>query len=404
MRKLGIIAALTVAVLLFAGSAGAWETATGDAYEMLTGTYACETAPVFANKDTLPVAAESVLLVERETGTVLYEDNADAPHAIASITKVMTMILVMEAIEEGRIGLEDLVTTSEHAYSMGGSQIWLEPGETMTVDQMLRAVAVASANDAAVALAEHVAGSEEAFVALMNQKAQALGMSNTTFKNANGLDEEGHLSCARDVAIMSREVLRHELVRNYVTFWRDELRGGETQLTNTNKMLKSFNGITGLKTGTTNKAGVCISASAERDGMELIAVVLGSPDSKSRFSAASSLLEYGFANYELAPIAVDPARLAPVDVKFGVEESCAVYYEIPSCIVVEKGKADTVSAEVTLSPDVTAPVEEGQVLGEIAVYCDGAPLDTYPLTASCAVERLEFGSGLRKLLDAVITM
>ncbi|MEA4912821.1 MAG: D-alanyl-D-alanine carboxypeptidase family protein, partial [Oscillospiraceae bacterium] len=255
--------------------------------EHILGASSVQTTQAIANAD-LSMDATAAILVDAVTGTVLYEKNADAPRAIASITKVMTLLLVMEALDAGKITIEDEVTASEHAYSMGGSQIWLEPGEVMTVDELLRAVAVASANDAAVALAEYVGGSEEAFVGDMNRRAASLGMTNTTFKNSNGLDEDGHMSCARDVSVMSRELLKHELIRNYITIWTDELRGGETQLTNTNKMLRSYDGITGIKTGTTNKAGVCISAAAARDGMELIAVVLGSSDSAGRFAAAQT--------------------------------------------------------------------------------------------------------------------
>ena len=275
----------------------------------------------------LSLDARSLIVVEASTGTVLYEDNADERLPIASITKVMTLILVMEALERGEISLDDEVETSVHAYSMGGSQIWLSPGEIMTVDELLRAVAVASANDAAVALAEYVEGSEGAFVTMMNQRALELGMTNTTFKNSNGLDEDGHLSTARDVAIMSRELLRHELIRNYVTIWMYELRGGQTQLVNTNKMLKSYTGVTGLKTGTTSKAGVCISASAKRDDIELIAVVLGSSNSSGRFKAAGDLLDYGFANFELAPVSVDREQLSKVRVRLGTEQYCSVYFD-----------------------------------------------------------------------------
>ncbi len=276
----------------------------------------------------LSMDATAAILVDAATGTVLYERSADAPRAIASITKVMTLILVMEALDAGAIALTDPVTVSEHAYSMGGSQIWLEPGEVMTVDELLRAVAVASANDAAVALAEFVSGSEESFVAEMNNKAAALGMTNTTFKNANGLDEDGHMSCARDVALMSRELLRHELVRDYITIWTDELRGGETELTNTNKLLRTFQDTTGIKTGTTGKAGVCISASARRDGMELIAVVLGSSDSASRFAAAKTMLNYGFANYELAELRLDESYFTPVKVCLGQKQFCEYAVEV----------------------------------------------------------------------------
>ena len=352
----------------------------------------------------LSLDAKAVILVERETGDVLYEDNADESRPVASITKVMTMILVMEAIETGRISLDDDVVVTEHAYSMGGSQIWLEPGEVMTVDGLLRAVAVQSANDAAVALAEYVSGGEEAFVVEMNRKAKELGMTKTTFKNACGLDEEGHLSCARDVAIMSRECLKHDLIREYVTIWMDELRGGETSLTNTNKMLKSFNGMTGLKTGTTNKAGVCITASAEREGMELIAVVLGSPDSKARFAAARDLLEFGFANYELAGIDINPVDVSPVKVKLGEKEYCEYTYNVPDYVVVDKGKGDSVSYSVEMAETQAAPVEKGQTVGEITVYSEGIVIGVYPITATRRVEKLNFGSSYKMLLNSLLGM
>ncbi len=405
MKRLKFIALLLIIALTLSLGVPvtAYETARIDEFDQVTGFTGRFTA-AFANIETMPLDATAVILVERDTGEVLYEMNGDEPRAIASITKIMTMILVMEALESGQITLEDKVNISEHAFSMGGSQIWLEPGEIFTVDELLRAVAVQSANDAAVALAEHVGGSEDAFVAMMNQEALKHGMTQTTFKNSNGLDEEGHMSCARDVALMSREVLRHELIRNYITIWQDELRGGETQLTNTNKLLKTFNGITGIKTGTTSKAGVCISASAEREGMELIAVVLGSSNGQGRFNAARSLLEYGFAHYELAEVAVDMEQLLPVGVKLGVEELCELDFTVPRNVVVQKGKADSVVCEISLADRVEAPVEAGQVLGEISVYCDGMLISSSPITAKNAVEKIGFQSGLQKLLDAVFTM
>ena len=252
-----------------------------------------------ASTDTLDVPCAAAVLIDEDSGTVLYEKNADQQRPIASITKLMTLLLTFEALSAGRIALTDTVPVSEHAYHMGGSQIWLEPGEQMTLDDMLKAICISSANDAAVAVAEFVGGSEPAFVQQMNARAAELGLTNTHFENSCGLDAEGHLSTARDVAMMSREILlRHAEVRNYCSIWMDTLRGGATQLVNTNKMLKTYNGITGLKTGTTSKAGVCISASAERNGLRLIAVVLGASSGKERFEAATALLDYGFANYE----------------------------------------------------------------------------------------------------------
>ena len=246
------------------------------------------------------VKAPAAVLMEAQTGRVLYEKNPHEKRPCASITKVMTLLLVMEALDAGKISLTDTVTTSAHAASMGGSDIWLKEGETMSVDDMLKATVVASANDAAVALAEYVAGSEEDFLRQMNEKAQELGMADTTFKNCNGLDEEGHLTSAYDVAVMSRELMKHKKIFDYTMIWIDYVRDGQTQLVNTNKLIKSYKGITGLKTGTTGQAGSCISATAERDGVQLIAVVLGAANTKDRFSAASTLLDYGFANWSVA--------------------------------------------------------------------------------------------------------
>ena len=387
---------LLLALLLSPVRALAFEGISADPYYQLTGSQPPSEVPVSAEA-ALTLDARAVLLGDAATGEILYKEAASEPMPIASITKVMTMLLIMEALDSGRITLEDEVTASEHAYSMGGSQIWLEPGEVMTVHELLKAVAVASANDAAVALAEHVSGSEDAFVAEMNRKAASLGMHNTCFKNSNGLDEEGHLSTAEDVFIMSRELLRHELVREYVSIWMDELRGGETQLVNTNKLLTSYSGITGLKTGSTSKAGICISASAERDGMELIAVVLGSPDSKSRFAAARTLLDHGFASYELAELSVPEDTAREVGVKLGKEESCGWVCELPEVALVKKGMKDSVRVEITAAESVTAPVEEGQVLGEATVYVAGELKGSYPILAERAVEKMDFLTAIERL-------
>lgn len=398
MKIRQFLALLLAAALLTAppAAAGAYY----DDHEAVTAAVPPSAAAIGAS---LTLNAGSALLVERETGQVLYEKNADAPRAIASITKVMTMILVMEAIESGRIALEDEVTASHHAYETGGAQIWLEPGEVMTVDQLLRAVAVASANDAAVALAEYVGGSEEVFVADMNRKAAELGMTGTTFKNCNGLDEPGHISCARDVAVMSREVLRHELIRRYITIWQDTLRGGKTELTNTNKLLKRYNGITGIKTGTTDDAGVCITASAERGGMELIAVVLGSPSGKDRFDAATALLDFGFAHFELADVAAGFVCPPPA-VAHGQTDTVPLAYRLPEHIVVEKGKKEQVSVTAELRGGLCAPIAAGEPLGEICILCGSDVLLTVPVTAAGPVARVDFLLGLRLLLRELAWM
>ena len=266
------------------------------------------------------VTAPSAVLIEPETMKVLYEKNGHEQRACASVTKVMTLILVMEAIDAGKLNWDQMITASAHAASMGGSDIWLEEGEQMSVRDMVKATVVASANDAAVALAEAVSGTEDEFVRQMNEKAKALGMENTVFKNCNGLDEEGHLTTAYDVALMSCELIKHEEIFEFTSIWMDELRDGKTQIVNTNKLLKSYNGITGLKTGTTSQAGSCISATAERDGLSLVAVVLGSETGTDRFKAAATLLDYGFANYKKTNLILPEDAPMEIKVKNGMEK------------------------------------------------------------------------------------
>lgn len=335
---------------------------------------------------------QAAILVDEDSGTVLYEKNADEQRPIASITKVMTLLLTFQALEEGKIHLDDIVPVSEHAYSMGGSQIWLEPGEQMTLNDMLKAICVSSANDAAVAVAEFVGGSEPAFVQMMNERAAELGMTSTHFENACGLDQEGHLSSARDVAIMSREMLLHHTeVRDYCSIWTDTLRDGATQLVNTNKLLKSYSGITGLKTGTTSKAGVCISASAERNGLRLIAVVLGSASGKERFEAATTLLDYGFANYEnvTAELPADAPQELPVT--RGTSEAVTLQYEAPQKCLVPKGQGEQLHVEVELPQTLQAPVAAGTPVGTVHWKSGETDLQTFSITAAQDVEALSFG-------------
>ena len=335
---------------------------------------------------------QAAILVDEDSGTVLYEKNADEQRPIASITKVMTLLLTFQALEEGKIHLDDVVPVSEHAYSMGGSQIWLEPGEQMTLNDMLKAICVSSANDAAVAVAEFVGGSEPAFVQMMNERAAELGMTSTHFENACGLDQEGHLSSARDVAIMSREMLLHHTeVRDYCSIWTDTLRDGATQLVNTNKLLKSYSGITGLKTGTTSKAGVCISASAERNGLRLIAVVLGSASGKERFEAATTLLDYGFANYEnvTAELPTDAPQALPVT--RGTSEAVTLQYEAPQKCLVPKGQGEQLHVEVELPQTLQAPVAAGTPVGTVHWKSGETDLQTFSITAAQDVEALSFG-------------
>ncbi len=347
--------------------------------------------------------ARSVILMERETGTILYEENANEALEPASVTKIMTLLLVVEAIDSGVINLGDMVTVSAYAASMGGSQVFLEEGEQMTVDDMLKAVAVASGNDAAVALAECLAGTEVAFVDRMNQRAQELGMQNTHFVNCTGLPVEGHLTSAYDIALMSRELMGHDLIRSYTTIWMDTLRDGQFQLANTNKLIRFYNGATGLKTGFTDTAHYCMSATAQRDGMELIAVVMGAPTSEARSAAAKSLLDFGFANYTLVDVKPDQA-LAPVTVLLGQEKQVQPQYAQSCRLLVEKTKQNMITTEVTVASDVEAPVEQGQTLGELLVKVDGVTQQSIPIVASQPVERLTvpgiFGQLLQRLFMA----
>lgn len=368
----------------------------------VTGT-TLPTAWAAESEENAPLDCASALLMEAESGRVLFEYNADDRHAPASITKIMTMLLVCEAVDAGQISLDDTVTTSPYASSMGGSEIWLEPYETMTVDEMLRATAIASANDAAVALGEHLAGTEAMFADKMNQKAAQLGMDSTHFVNACGLDEAGHLSTARDVALMSREMLLHHAeVRDYCSIWMDTLRGGATQLVNTNKLLKSYRGITGLKTGTTGMAGVCISASAERDGLRLIAVVLGSASGKERFQAASTLLDYGFARYESAAAALPGDAPQTLPVEHGTAATVPLNYESPGHCLMPKGEGGTLEAVVELPASLSAPVAAGEQVGRIMILHQGTEMCSYPITAAQNVDALSFRYCLRLLAQSLL--
>ena len=359
-------------------------------------------APVRARADETPggvsLTAPSAVLMEKSTGTVLYEREAHTQYEPASVTKVMTLLLVMEAIDSGALAWEDTVTASAYACSMGGSQIWLKENESMTVSDMVKAVAVASANDCAVALAEHLAGSEAAFVERMNQRAAQLGMEHTVFLNCTGLPAEGHVSCAWDIALMSRElILNHPDIRQYTTIWMDTLRDGQFQLSNTNRLIFYYEGATGLKTGSTDSALYCLSATAERDGMELIAVVMHAPTSNDRFESAKALLNYGFANWALTPVYPDQA-IPPVPVLLGEADTVQPVPGRECVILLEKNQAGSVTTQITLADNVAAPVEEGQKLGEISVCVDGEQVDSIDLVASAAVERLSVSDLFRDLL------
>ena len=347
------------------------------------------------------IPAPSAILMDAATGTVLYEKNADERLPPASVTKVMTLLLVMEALDGGRIGWDDEITASDAAAAKGGSQIYLEPGETMSTDEMLKAVVVSSANDCACALAEHVAGSEAGFVALMNERAAALGMENTHFVNCTGLDDEPeaaeHLTTARDIAIMSRALLSHPRIRDYTTIWTDTVRGGTFGLSNTNKLIRFYKGATGLKTGYTSTAGHCLSASAERDGIELIAVVLHCASSTDRFESAKALLDYGFANYALVTPDLE-LDLPPVPVKLGQAETVQPVPEDGSPILIDKAKQSGITRSAALCDTVDAPVLAGQRLGTLRIEADGELLKEIPLVAAEAVPKLRYREILLTLL------
>ena len=351
----------------------------------------------------LDVPCAAAVLIDEDSGTVLYEKNATERRPIASITKVMTLLLTFEAMEDGRISREDMVPVSEHASSMGGSQIWLEPGEQMSLEDMLKAICVSSANDAAVAVAEYVGGSEPAFVEQMNAEAAHLGMKDTHFENACGLDQEEHFSTAYDVALMSREILlNHTEVRDYCSIWTDTLRGGETQLVNTNKLLKSYQGITGLKTGTTSRAGVCIAASAERDGLRLIAVVLGAASGKERFEAATALLDYGFSQYENAELPMPQDAPQSLPVKRGTAENVTLQYDVPQSFLMKKGQQDTLTAELDLPQELAAPVKTGDTVGTVRLQCGGESVGEFPVTAAQDVSALSFGYCFSRLAHSLV--
>lgn len=342
------------------------------------------------NESGITVKAESGVLMDVQTGQVLYSFSEHKQLYPASVTKIMPLLLFMEALDSGKISLDDTVTASPDAASKGGSQIWLKEGEQMSVDELLRATAIASANDACTALGEYIAGSESAFVKMMNDRAKTLGMKNTNFVNCSGLDDdtEEHLTTAYDIALMSCELLRHEKIRNYTTVWMDSLRGGETQLVNTNRLVRFYKGTTGLKTGTTSKAGHCLSASAERDGLHLVAVVMGAKNSTDRFEGAKAMLDWGFANYENVTPEIDLSALQPVRVIKGTDSYVEPQISEIEKLTLKSGQKQSLETKITLCEDVQAPVEENQTLGKVELILGDKTVAEYNLTAKNAVGRI----------------
>ena len=360
----------------------------------------CFAEPEVAEKnDTIEDYGKSSILMCADTGDIIYEKNAYEHLSPASVTKIMSILLVLEAIDSGKISLEDEVPAGENSVKMGGSQIWLELGEKMTVNELFKAVVVASANDACTALGEYIAGSSQAFVKLMNEKAQSLGLENTCFENCTGLDDtiKNHYSCAYDLAVIAREVLKHDLIYNYSTIWLDYLRNGKTELNNTNKLVNKYDGITGLKTGTTSKAGFCVCATAEREDMNLIAVVLGADTSEHRFQTASNLLDFGFAEYAVVAPQIDEAQITPVKIKNGKVKSVVPIYNQTDKLLVKKGDINIIYT-YEIEDSVSAPVENGAELGEISIKNGDDVIKTITLVSPKAIEKISFNYILIEML------
>lgn len=344
---------------------------------------------------------KSAILMEASTGQILYEQNADEALPPASVTKIMTLLLIMEAINEGKLKYDDMITASAYACSMGGSQIYLKEGEQMSAEDMIKSVVISSANDAAVALAEHVYGSETAFVTRMNERATELGMKNTNFENTNGLDDtaENHVTSARDIAIMSRELIKHERITQFSSIWMDTIRNGTFGLTNTNRLVRFYKGATGLKTGSTSKAGFCISATAERDGMSLICVIMGAETRDIRNASATSLLDWGFANYRVYN---SPAvNIEDLKVLCGKKANCRVNVD-DFCTVVEKGSVDKVQYSIELPDRITAPVEQGTVVGKIKYTVGDKDIGYVDITADESIKKIGYFDVLIRIFYGIL--
>ena len=355
--------------------------------------FVCASFSALAKENENPVQAKSAILMCMDTGDVLYKENEYEHLSPASVTKIMTILLVLEALDSNKITLEDKVTASEEAVSMGGSQIWLEKGETMTVNELMKAVVIASANDACTALAEYVGGSTTGFVKMMNDRAAELGLENTHFENSNGLDDtvSNHYSCAYDLAVITCEVMKHTLIKDYTTIWLDSLRNGETELNNTNKLVNTYNGITGLKTGTTSNAGFCVSATAERDSLNLVAVVLGSDTSEHRFDAASYLLDWGFANYEVITPEIDNKQINSIDVNMGEIKKIKPVYKDSAKICINKSDSD-ITYKYEIPKEINAPVKKGDKIGEISVLNGGNIIGSIALVSPDNIAKVTLGS------------
>ena len=347
----------------------------------------------------LDLSCESAILISQDTGEVLYEHNAHEKLRPASVTKVMTILLIMEEIDSGRLSYSDKISCSEKASAMGGSQIWLDTREELTVDEMLKAICVVSANDCTVAMAEHIAGSEEMFVNRMNERAKELGMNDTTFKNCHGIDEDGHETSSYDIALMSRELLRnHPSITKYTTIWMDSLRDGKSELVNTNKLIRNYQGATGLKTGSTSLALFNLSASATRDDLSLIAVIMRAPSTKERFSCARKLLDYGFSTFKYKKFAEKNVEVMNVPINKGVVSEVSVKYADTSGKIMNKKSEGNIEQEIIINDNVSAPIEAGQVLGKVEFRVDGEAVASVDLVAESEVGKLNIFTMGKRIL------
>lgn len=346
-------------------------------------------------------SVKSALLMEASSGKIIYENNSHQSLPPASVTKIMTMLLICEAVEDKSLTLDTVITASERAKSMGGSTIFLDTNEQMTLDDLLKGIAVASANDACVAVAEHMCGSVEAFVEKMNKRASELGMKDTNFINCNGLDDDNHHTSAYDIALMSRELLKHDMITRYTTIWMDTLRNGEFQLANTNKLIRFYSGANGLKTGSTSKAGCCISASAKRDDMQLIAVVLGAQNSKDRFNAAREMLDYGFSNFAVTSFGEKGTQVTEIPITNGKADSIMALTQKSSSVLIEKSKKDLIKTHINIPEEIPAPVKKGDVIGEMIVTLDGETLAKTNLVADKTVKKKSSADYFMKLFKGL---
>lgn len=354
-------------------------------------------------ENSLNLTCESAILIEQSTGKVLYEHNVHEQLRPASVTKIMTILLIMEAIDSGKINYSDQIPCSENASSMGGSQIWLDTKETLSVDEMLKAICVVSANDCTVAMAEYLAGSEENFVTQMNQKAKELGMNDTTFKNCHGIDEDGHVSSSYDIALMSRELLeKHPDIKKYTTIYMDSLRDGKSELVNTNKLIKNYRGATGLKTGSTSLALYNLSASATRNDLSLIAVIMKAPSTKDRFSEATKLLDYGFANYSCKKLANKGDLIKDVPISKGTASSVNAIIANDSSILLKKGNDSNIVQDINLSESITAPIHAGDKLGEISYLLNDEVVATVDIIAKDSVDKMNFANMTKSIFKSWI--